>query len=73
MLLLAAVASGLVAWGMAALIRWPEHLIGRLLECSLASAAALLVYFAIAAAVRVPEVDLLIRQLRGRLPARLGG
>ena len=73
MLLLAAVASGLVAWGMAALIRWPEHLIGRLLECSLASAAALLVYFAIAAAARVPEVDLLIRQLRGRLPARLGG
>jgi len=73
LLLLAAVAAGLVAWGMASLISWPGHLIGRLIECSLASAASLLVYFAAAAAARVPEVDQLMRQLRGRLPSRLGG
>jgi putative peptidoglycan lipid II flippase len=72
LLLLAAVAAGLVAWGMATLIRWPAHLIGRLLECGLASAAAMLVYGLVAAAARVPEVHQLLRQLRGRLPARLG-
>ncbi|MFM7653000.1 MAG: murein biosynthesis integral membrane protein MurJ [Vulcanococcus sp.] len=68
LLLLAAVAGGLVAWGMASLISWPGHLIGRLIECSLASAAALLVYGVLATAARVPEVHQLVRQLRGRIP-----
>jgi putative peptidoglycan lipid II flippase len=71
-LLLAAVAAGLVAWGMATLIRWRGDLIGWLVECSLASALGLLVYALVAVAGRVPEVDQLLRQLRGRLPGRRG-
>ena len=72
LLLLAAVAAGLVAWGMATLIRWRGDLIGWLVECSLASALGLLVYALVAVAGRVPEVDQLLRQLRGRLPGRRG-
>jgi putative peptidoglycan lipid II flippase len=68
LLLLAALAAGLVAWALASLIDWPQHLVGRLIECSLASAAALLVYGLVAVAGRVPEVDQLLRQLRGRIP-----
>ena len=68
LLLLAAVAAGLVAWALGTLIAWPPHLPGRLIECSLASAAALLVYGLVAVAGRVPEVDQLLRQLRGRIP-----
>ncbi|GDX72819.1 murein biosynthesis integral membrane protein MurJ [Cyanobium sp.] len=67
----AAVASGLVAWGMATAIAWPTGLGGRLLECSLAGAASLLVYGLVAGAARVPEMDQLIRQLTGQLKARL--
>jgi putative peptidoglycan lipid II flippase len=68
LLLLAAVAAGLVAWALAGLITWPANLMGRLIECSIASAAALLVYALVAAAGRVPEVDQLLSQLRGRIP-----
>ncbi|MFM8276592.1 MAG: murein biosynthesis integral membrane protein MurJ [Cyanobium sp.] len=71
LLLAAAVASGLVAWALASLIAWPPHLWGRLLECSIASGASLLVYGAIATAAGVPEVDQLWRQLRARLPGAL--
>jgi putative peptidoglycan lipid II flippase len=71
LLLGAAVASGLVAWGLAQAIAWPTGLGGRLLECSLASGAALLVYGLVAGAARVPEMDQLIRQLQGQLRARL--
>jgi hypothetical protein len=67
-LLVSAVAAGLTAWGMASVIAWPTHLLGRLLECSLASAAALLVYGLIASWGRVPEVDQISRQLRARIP-----
>ena len=68
LLLVSAVAAGLTAWGMASVIVWPTHLLGRLLECSLASAAALLVYGLIASWGRVPEVDQISRQLRARIP-----
>jgi len=68
LLLVSAVAAGLTAWGMASVIAWPTHLVGRLLECSLASAAALLVYGLIASWGRVPEVDQISRQLRARIP-----
>jgi len=68
LLLGSAVAAGLVAWGMATAIAWPANLGGRLLECSLASAAALLVYGLIASWARVPEVHQITRQLRARLP-----
>ena len=67
-LLAAAVAAGGTAWGLGAAIAWPANLGGRLLECSLASAAALLVYGLIASAARVPEVSQIIRQLRARIP-----
>jgi putative peptidoglycan lipid II flippase len=71
LLLGAAVASGLVAWGLAQAIAWPTGLGGRLLECSLAGGASLLVYVLAAGAARVPEMDQLIRQLQGQLKARL--
>ncbi len=66
----AAVASGLVAWVLATAIAWPTGLGGRLLECSLAGGASLLVYGVVAGAARVPEMDQLIRQLTGQLKAR---
>ncbi|MFM2157704.1 MAG: Protein MurJ [Cyanobacteriota bacterium] len=68
LLLAAAVAAGLVAWGLASAIRWPGDLLGRLIECGVASGGALLVYTLIAAAAGVPEVNQILRQLRGRLP-----
>jgi putative peptidoglycan lipid II flippase len=71
LLLGAAVASGLVAWGLAQAIAWPTGLGGQLLECSLAGGAALLVYGLAAGVARVPEMDQLLRQLRGQLKARL--
>ena len=71
LLLGAAVASGLVAWGLATAIAWPTGLGGRLLECSLAGAASLLVYGLLAGTARVPEMDQLIRQLKGQITARL--
>ena len=71
LLLGAAVASGLVAWGLAQAIAWPSGLGGQLLECSLAGGAALLVYGLAAGVARVPEMDQLLRQLRGQLKARL--
>jgi putative peptidoglycan lipid II flippase len=69
----AALLSGLVAWALASAIAWPTGLWGRLLECSLAGAASLLVYAAVASAARVPEMDQLLRQLRGQLLAKLPG
>jgi putative peptidoglycan lipid II flippase len=71
LLLGAAVASGLVAWGLAQAIAWPTGLGGRLLECTLAGGASLLVYVLVAGAARVPEMDQLIRQLQGPLKGRL--
>ena len=71
LLLGAAVASGLVAWGLATGVAWPTGLGGRLLECGLAGAASLLVYGLLAAGARVPEMDQLIRQVQGQLNARL--
>ena len=64
-------ASGLVAWGLATGIAWPTGLGGRLLECTLAGGASLLVYVLVAGAARVPEMDQLIRQLQGPLKGRL--
>jgi len=69
-LLAAAVVAGLVAWAMAAGIGWPGGLMGHLLECGLASAAALLVYGLLASWVRVPEMQQLLRQLQGQLQRR---
>jgi len=68
LLLGSAVAAGLAAWGLASAVAWPANLLGRLLECSLASAAALLIYGLIATWARVPEVHQIARQLQGRIP-----
>ena len=73
LLLASACIAGAAAWGLAVLIAWPQHLIGRLLECSLAGGVGLVVYGLVATAARVPEVHQLSRQLRSRLPARLPG
>ena len=73
LLLGAACIAGVAAWAMAALIAWPPHLIGRLLECSLAGGVGLVVYGVVATAARVPEVHQLSRNLRCRLPVGLGG
>ena len=68
LLLAAAVAGGLAAWGLEAVIAWPANLWGRLLECCLAGALGLLVYGLIASWARVPEVHQISRQLRARIP-----
>ncbi|MFO7630502.1 MAG: murein biosynthesis integral membrane protein MurJ [Prochlorococcaceae cyanobacterium] len=67
LLLAAAMAAGLAAWGLAEGIAWPPNLWGRLLECSFASAVGLLTYGALAAAAGVPEALQLVAQLKGRL------
>jgi len=68
LLLAAAVAGGLAAWGLEAVIAWPANLWGRLLECCLAGGLGLLVYGLIASWARVPEVHQISRQLRARIP-----
>ena len=68
LLLAAAVAGGLAAWGLEAVIAWPANLWGRLLECCLAGGLGLLVYGLIASLARVPEVHQISRQLRARIP-----
>jgi putative peptidoglycan lipid II flippase len=69
----AAVAAGLVAWGLASAVAWPGGRGGRLLETSLCSALALAVYGLGASAAGVPEARQLQRQLLQRLPGRSGG
>ncbi|MEY3928820.1 MAG: murein biosynthesis integral rane protein MurJ [Cyanobacteriota bacterium] len=68
LLLAAAVAGGLAAWGLEAVIAWPANLWGRLLECCLAGGLGLVVYGLIASWARVPEVHQISRQLRARIP-----
>jgi putative peptidoglycan lipid II flippase len=67
LLLLAAVAAGLVAWAMAGLVAWPAGLWGRLWQTGLCSGVALLLYGTVAAWSGVPEALDLIRQVRQRV------
>ena len=67
LLLVAALAAGLMAWAVAGLIGWPHHLWGRLLQCSFSSAAGLLLYAVIAHRAGVPEAQQLVAQLAARL------
>jgi putative peptidoglycan lipid II flippase len=68
LLLAAALAAGLAAWALAALVAWPTGLLGRLWQTGLSSALALLIYAAVAAWSGVPEALELIAQVRRRLP-----
>jgi putative peptidoglycan lipid II flippase len=68
LLLLAALGSGLAAWGLASWVAWPAGLAGRLWQTTLSSALALLVYGSLAAWSGVSEAQQVLGQLRRRLP-----
>jgi putative peptidoglycan lipid II flippase len=67
-LLAAALLAGLAAWGLASLVAWPADLLGRLWQTGLSAGLGLVLYTALAGALRVPEAQQMISQLRGRLP-----
>jgi putative peptidoglycan lipid II flippase len=71
MLLAAAVLAGGFSYGLSALIRWPGHLIGLLLQCGLCAAVGLLVYGVVASWAGVPEATQISRQLGGAITRRL--
>ena len=68
LLLLAAVAAGLAAWALAALVAWPSGLFGRLWQTGLCSSVGLLIYTIVAGWSGVPEARELIAQVGRRLP-----
>jgi putative peptidoglycan lipid II flippase len=72
LLLGAALLAGLVAWALASLVAWPADLFGRLWQTGISGAAGLLLYTAMAGALRVPEAQQVISQVTAKLP-RLGG
>jgi putative peptidoglycan lipid II flippase len=67
-LLAAALLAGLAAWGLASLVAWPADLFGRLWQTGLSASLGLLLYTALAGALRVPEAQQVIRQLTGKIP-----
>jgi putative peptidoglycan lipid II flippase len=67
-LLAAALLAGLAAWGLASLVAWPADLLGRLWQTGLSASLGLLLYTALAGALRVPEAQQVIRQLTGKIP-----
>ncbi|QVL52680.1 MAG: murein biosynthesis integral membrane protein MurJ [Cyanobium sp. M30B3] len=71
LLLGAALLAGLVAWALASLVAWPADLLGRLWQTGISGAAGLLLYTAMAGALRVPEAQQVISQVTAKLP-RLG-
>jgi putative peptidoglycan lipid II flippase len=70
-LLLGAVLAGGLSYGLAALIAWPTHLIGLLLQCGICAAAGLLLYGLVASWAGVAEATQISRQLSGQLTRRL--
>ena len=71
LLLAASLLAGLAAWGLATLVAWPADLLGRLLQTGLSAGLGLLLYATLAGALRVPEAQEVISQIKDRLP-RLG-
>jgi len=70
LLLGAALLAGLVAWALATLVAWPADLFGRLWQTTISGAAGLLLYTAVAGALRVPEAQQVIGQVTAKLPRR---
>jgi putative peptidoglycan lipid II flippase len=70
-LLLGAVLAGGLSYGLAALIAWPTHLIGLLLQCGICAAAGLLLYGLVASWAGVAEATQISRQLSVQLTRRL--
>jgi len=66
-LLLAAVAGGLLAWAAAELVRWPVGWLSLVVRPGLSALLGLAVYGLLAAAAGVPEVRQLLSGLQGRL------
>jgi putative peptidoglycan lipid II flippase len=69
-LLAAALAAGLTAWGLARAVNWPEGLLGLLLCNGLAAGLGLAVFGLIASAAAVPEARQLVSQLVSRIRPR---
>jgi putative peptidoglycan lipid II flippase len=63
--------AGGLSYGLAALIAWPTHLIGLLLQCGICAAAGLLLYGLVASWAGVAEATQISRQLSGQLMRRL--
>jgi putative peptidoglycan lipid II flippase len=68
LLLVASLLAGLAAWALAFLVDWPADLIGRLWQTGLSGGVGLLLYTAVAGALRVPEAQQMISQFTAKLP-----
>jgi putative peptidoglycan lipid II flippase len=70
LLLGASLLAGLVAWALASFVAWPADFFGRLWQTAISGAAGLLLYTAVAGALRVPEAQQVIGQVTAKLPRR---
>lgn len=73
-LMVASILAGGASWGILFGIQQlvgKQGFIGLLLELSLAGAIGLLIFGLITARLKIPEFDLFIKRLKGRLPAFL--